>query len=210
VILKSHFVRGGTLRFVHEEVLVDSGEFSQSLGFQQIHRQVLDGIRAIVWPEGSTNFIIPPGKHVNGVVPIKIPLIKYLVSRGWRTELPLELRGAVLNPGDLDAVVMVSGSYFAVEWETGNISSSHRAINKLVIGLMRGSLIGGMLILPSRLLYSHLTDRIGNFEELAPYFPLWKAVPINNGFLSVIAVEHDGLDSNVPHIPKGTDGRALR
>jgi len=58
-------------------------------------------------------------------------------------------------------------------------------------------------------MYEFLTDRIGNFDELSPYFALWRAVPIANGVLAVIAIEHDGTRANAPRIPKGTDGRAL-
>ena len=35
------------------------------------------------------------------------------------------------------------------------------------------------------------------------------AVNINEGFLEIFVVEHDAIDSNVPRITKGTDGRAL-
>src|ERR1700722_8883923 len=57
----------------------------------------------------------------------------------------------------------------AIEWETGNISSCHRSMNKLCLVMMAGLIYIGVLILPSRLLYPHLTDRIGNWEELSSY-----------------------------------------
>jgi hypothetical protein len=98
---------------------------------------------------------------------------------------------------------------FALEWETGNISSSHRAVNKLVLGLLRGVFLGAALVLPNRKLYPYLTDRIGNYEELEPYFDVWRAVEIREGFLAVFVIEHDAVDSSVPTIMKGTDGRAL-
>jgi hypothetical protein len=63
--------------------------------------------------------------------------------------------------------------------------------------------------LPSRKLYPYLTDRIGNYEELEPYFDVWRSVNINEGFLAIFVVEHDTVDSSVPQITKGTDGRAL-
>jgi hypothetical protein len=55
-----------------------------------------------------------------------------------------------------------------------------------------------------------LTDRIGSYEELEPYFPMWQAIPFKEGVIGIIAVEHDKTDINVPPITKGTDGRALR
>jgi hypothetical protein len=59
-------------------------------------------------------------------------------------------------------------------------------------------------------MYKYLTDRIGNFAEIEPYFELWRALQVEAGLLVVIAVEHDGVSSSVPRIPKGTDGRALQ
>lgn len=58
-------------------------------------------------------------------------------------------------------------------------------------------------------LYPYLTDRIGNYEELLPYFPVWKHIPVQRGLMLVIAIEHDATDSQAPLIRKGTDGRAL-
>ncbi|MDI6824861.1 MAG: hypothetical protein QME93_08350 [Bacillota bacterium] len=98
---------------------------------------------------------------------------------------------------------------FCVERETGNISSSHRAMNKMALGILRGLMAGGILILPTRQMYKYLTDRVGNFPELEPYFPLWQSLRVTRGFLAVIAVEHDGVSKDVPRIPKGTNGRAL-
>ena len=68
--------------------------------------------------------------------------------------------------------------------------------------------IGGVLVVPSRRLYVWLTDRIGNITELEPYFPLWSAIPCDQGILEIIVIEHDAESVDVPRIPKGTDGRA--
>jgi hypothetical protein len=59
-------------------------------------------------------------------------------------------------------------------------------------------------------MYRYLTDRVGNFAELEPYFALWRSLPVTEGLLLVIAVEHDAVSRTVPRIPKGTDGRALQ
>jgi hypothetical protein len=112
-------------------------------------------------------------------------------------------------PGDLDAVFYAPQGPFAVEWETGNVSSSHRALNKMALGMIHKKLIGGALVVPSRKLYRFLTDRIGNYDELAPYLDLWKCIPCAEGVLQIIVVEHDAESMNVPTITKGTDGRAL-
>src|SRR5207249_1304315 len=90
---------------------------------------------------------------------------------------------------------------FMVEWETGNISSSHRAMNKMALGLVAGVVAGGVLIVPTHALAKFLTDRIGNVRELVPYFPLWSAIKAKRGYLAVIVVEHDRTDTTVARIP---------
>lgn len=105
--------------------------------------------------------------------------------------------------------LLVGEKFFVLEWETGNISSSHRAINKMCLGLLDGTLIGGVLVVPTRAMYKYLTDRVGNFTELEPYFRFWRRCPVKEGLLAVIAIEHDGVSRDVQRIPKGTDGRAL-
>ena len=132
----------------------------------------------------------------------------HLKSLGWRLNTPVAI-ATDKNPGPLDATYPVGTRLFAVEWETGNISSSHRAMNKMAMGILKKLLIGGILIVPTRAMYRYLTDRVGNLSELEPYFPLWKAVPAEEGLLAVVAIEHDAVSSTVPRIPKGTDGRAL-
>ena len=84
----------------------------------------------------------------------------------WKLEeRPVLAKG--LGPGKVDALKLLSdGRQFAAEWETGNISSSHRALNKICIGILEGHLAGGVLILPDRELYKFLTQRIGNYKEL--------------------------------------------
>jgi hypothetical protein len=67
----------------------------------------------------------------------------------------------------------------------------------------------GFLILPSREFYQYLTDRVGNFRELEPYFPMWKSLNLPEKVLAIIEVEHDETSKKVPKIKKGTDGRAL-
>lgn len=106
--------------------------------------------------------------------------------------------GVTKRPGPIDAVKLTSDDkYFAVEWETGNISSSHRALNKIVVGILANILVGGALILPTRSLYHYLTDRVGNFEELSPYFVVWRSVKCQSGLL-VVGADLKILD--YPHL----------
>jgi len=84
----------------------------------------------------------------------------------------------------------------------------------MAIGLLDKLVAGGILVLPCRSMYYYLTDRIGNFDEIRPCFPIWeclgKSGQIADGVLAVIEIEHDSLSDSIPWIPKGTDGRALR
>jgi hypothetical protein len=80
----------------------------------------------------------------------------------------------------------------------------------MALGLLKGSLAAGILVVPTRDLYKFLTDRVGNMSELDPYLDLWRSIPCKNGILKIVAVEHDATDMNVPRIPKGTSGRALQ
>ncbi|HEX9045785.1 MAG TPA: restriction endonuclease, partial [Verrucomicrobiae bacterium] len=78
--------------------------------------------------------------------------------------------------------------------------------------MLAGLIDIGVVILPSRLLYAHLTDRIGNWMELSPYLPLWHRVGqgMKRGLLAVTIVEHDELsdDPSIPFITQGIDGRS--
>ncbi len=115
--------------------------------------------------------------------------------------------------GDFDFFTELNGGMRCViEWETGNISSSHRSMNKLCLVMLAGLIDIGVVILPSRLLYAHLTDRIGNWMELSPYLPLWHYIGqgMERALLAVTVVEHDELtdDPAVPFITQGSDGRS--
>jgi len=201
------------MKIVHTEYLIDAGAFSASSEWRAINSHLRDAIASIQWPPGSGSFTLhdQPGKkrgQGNGVKPIKEACMLHLQSRGWHLETPLDI-ATFKSPGRMDATCPVRGRLFCVEWETGNISSSHRALNKIALGILKKVLIGGVLIVPTRQMYKYLTDRIGNYPELEPYFPLWRSLPVDEGLLAVIAVEQDAVSKTVPRIAKGTDGRAL-
>ena len=136
--------------------------------------------------------------------------MEHLSRNHWELEKKMKIASRK-KPGKIDAVKTISdGRFFAVEWETGNISSSHRALNKMAVGLLDGILVGGVLVLPSRKMYQYLTDRVGNFQEIEPYFPVWQNLAISDGLLAVMEIEYDAVSLDTPQIKKGTDGRALR
>lgn len=196
------------MKIVQEVSLISIGNFEESSDWSMIRAEIREAISLIVHPPGMSSFTINPIKHGNGVKPIKEACMITLRDRfGWQLETSVHY--ATRSPGKIDATKVIEPHLFALEWETGNISSSHRAINKMVLGLLRKVFLGAALVLPSRKIYPYLTDRIGNYEELEPYFDVWRAVKIEEGFLAIFVIEHDQTDSNVPTLTKGTDGRAL-
>jgi hypothetical protein len=203
------------MKLVRKEILVDLGGLSTSNEWKVAESEIEAAIRALDWPIGSGSFTLfagnePNSRHENGVVPIKEMFLAKLADAHWGKEVPFDTTMEI-SPGDFDAARIIEGKPFCVEWETGNISSSHRSVNKMAMALTYGLMAGGILVLPTREMYRHLTDRIGNFEELRAYLPFWRRTEgIKSGLLAIFAVEHDSLSSAVPRITKGTDGRALR
>lgn len=201
------------MRIIRLERLIDTGPFSSSATWREIEEQILRCLNALEWPPGAGKFLLhdQPGKRRgqgSGVKPIKDGFILCLRRNGWEVPKKLDI-ASLRKPGPVDAGYRVGDRYFALEWETGNISSSHRSLNKMVLGMMKGLLIGGTLIVPTRAMYEYLTDRVGNYEELEPYFEMWRRSQVEEGLLVVVAIEHDGVSKDVPRIPKGTNGRAL-
>jgi hypothetical protein len=202
------------VKIVRTEILINAGGFGDSPEWRSRYNEICESIKAIDWPPGSGSFTLydQSGKKFgegSGVKPIKQACMSHLQRYGWKLETRIDV-ATVKIPGPVDASCEVKGRFLCVEWETGNISSSHRAINKMCLGMLKGVLIGGVLILPTRKMYAYLTDRVGNYSEIEPYFPLWQSIPIQEGILAIVAIEHDAVSLGVPRIQKGTDGRARR
>lgn len=201
------------MKIVREETLISVGSYAKSAEWKLLRGSLYEAIKRVDWPVGSGKFLIYPesGKARgagNGVTLIKKELMLELKSQGWKLEEGLSV-STTARPGKLDAVLYTKFGPVALEWETGNISSSHRALNKMALALMKGLIAGGILVVPSAELAYFLTDRIGNFPELLPYLDLWKAIPCKSGILEIVVIEHDDVSTNVPRIPKTTSGRAL-
>ena len=183
------------MKIVQIETLIDAGHFFRSDEWKIIKGHIVQAIKSVEWPPGSGSFTLydESGKERgkgSGVKPIKEACMHKLKSFGWQLETRLDI-ATVVRPGPLDATFPVRDRLFCVEWETGNISSSHRAINKMALGILKKILIGGALIVPTREMYNYLTDRIGNFREIRPYFPLWKALHVDEGLLGGCPRIHD-------------------
>jgi len=202
------------MKIVREESLISCGSYAKSKDWKKTRASLHKAILEVDWPRGSGKFTIFPqsGKkrgEGNGVKPIKDGLIEELERQGWKGEQFLDIL-KTKRPGKVDSILETAHGIVALEWETGNISSSHRALNKMALGLLKGVLAAGIIVVPSRAMYKFLTDRVGNIDELDPYLDLWRSVPCTQGILEVVVVEHDEISTDVPRIPKGTDGRANR
>ncbi len=200
------------MKIVQVHTLIRRGKYAKSRHWLRTRRQIHRAVRKCAWPPGSAEFTIYPesGKkrgEGNGVGPIKNEFVKELKRCGWSIEGPAKNSfGKAL--GDFDAVLPSPHKPIVVEWEAGNISSSHRSMNKMTMLVADGVISAGTLVVPSRKLYVYLTDRIGNIQELEPYFRLWKSVPCKDGVLEIVVIEQDGESRDVPRIPKLTAGRA--
>lgn len=228
------------MKWLRTLVIFDRGDVVSTSDWQTIHESYVRSIQSIDFPEGAKTLQLrrkvkrPDGQwNRNGVVYLKRRFLDHMVNdESWRAEVgfdlgkdrvPPELRVyPSLEPhrepitsefGDFDLVTTApAGTHVAIEWETGNISSSHRSMNKLAIALATGKIHAGVLIVPSRSLYEHLTDRIGNIGELSGYLSMWKDLEarVERGLLAISIVEHDSLtdDPAFPYLPAGNDGRA--
>ncbi len=141
------------MKIVHVETLLSCGSYAASGHWARTRRSIHKAVKRCAWPPGSDKFTIYPqsGKkrgEGNGVVPIKNEFIKELRKLKWMIE------GAAKNHlgqdlGDFDAVLPGPEGPVVVEWETGNISSSHRSMNKLTMLVSNGIIAAGTLVVPS-------------------------------------------------------------
>lgn len=208
------------MKIIKTVTLLNRGAFAKSSAWDAIQAEIHAAITMAEWPVGTGTFKIYPesGKKSgmgNGVVPIKVKPMQVLKAGGWALEYPWEVAGKAAGlsgkgtkPGNIDAAKLFLDGLVVVEWETGNISSSHRAINKMALGLVLKKCIAGVLVVPNMRLAQYLTDRIGNVEELLPYGPMWENLRLEEGILELVVIEQDADDLTVPRIPKGKDGRA--
>lgn len=221
-------------------ILFDQGNICASQDWQTVYDSYVRSIASIDHLPGSGTLRLrrktrlPNGQWTrNGVGYLRSRFLEHMQNNEqWRAEGGVDLsrdrhqppirlypsmesyrEPITSNFGGFDFVTTApNGTKIAIEWETGNISSSHRSVNKLVIALSNGIIQVGVLILPSRDLYEHLTDRIGNIGELSGYLSMWESMGANvtRGLLAITVVEHDELtdDSDFPYLPSGNDGRA--
>lgn len=226
------------MKWLRTLVLFDQGAVISSADWRTVHESYVRAIGKIDHPKGSGRFKIRERVRLgngqwarNGVHYPRTYFLELMLEEGWQPEGGVDLSHrkqppVVLYPslesyvepitsrfGGFDFVTIAeNGTRIAIEWETGNISSSHRSMNKLAIALGNGIIDVGVLIVPSRKLYDHLTDRTGNIGELSGYLSMWEGLKssVERGLLAITVVEHDELtqDDKFPYLPVGDDGRA--
>jgi len=162
--------------------------------------------------EGANHFIINSSeKNCNGVVPVKEEIYKRLEENyNWFREKPLPyFKDTAKKGGPIDGYKEFEDTdhklKVGIEFETGNISSAHRAMNKLCVGLYRGDIDLAILMMPIKKLAFYLTDRISNYEELEPYFLLLEKYPF-----IVFGFDAEEYNPQAKLLPKGKDGMSDR
>lgn len=228
------------MKWLRTLILFDKDNVISSSDWQTVHESYVRSIISIDHPAGSGSLTLKRKVRLpnsqwsrNGVGYLRSRFLRHMQdAEGWLPEGNVDLgRDRVQPPiklypslesyrepitsdfGGFDFVTTApNGTKVAIEWETGNISSSHRSMNKLAIALGNGIVQVGVLIVPSRELYEHLTDRIGNIGELSGYLSMWESLKssVARGLMAVTVVEHDALtdDAAFPYLPTGNDGRA--
>jgi Restriction endonuclease BamHI len=228
------------MKWLRTIVLFDKGDLASTTDWENLHDSYVRAIKGIENPRGSGALILRkkvqlPSKQWmrNGVGYLRKEFLTYMLDHeGWGSESEVALPKSRVQPklhlypsmeeykepitsdfGGFDfTAIAVNGTRIAIEWETGNISSSHRSMNKLAIALSAGLIEVGVLIVPSKALYEHLTDRVGNIGELSGYLAMWASMKtsVKRGLLAITVVEHDSLTESkkIKHLSVGGDGRA--
>jgi Restriction endonuclease BamHI len=228
------------MKWLRTLILFDQGDVIASPDWSALHESYVRSIQSVDFPEGSGTLTLRRKFQKldkqwdrNGVVYLKNRFFDHMQRvEGWEAEANVDLAADREQPpirlypslepyrepitskfGGFDLMTTTdSGLRIAIEWETGNISSSHRSMNKLAIALGAGIIEVGVMIVPSREFYAHLTDRIGNIGELSGYLAMWESMKfsVKRGLLALTVVEHDHLTDEAahPYLPLGNDGRA--
>lgn len=223
-------------------IIFDQGGISSSESWKNAHASYARAISSMTHPKGASSMTLrrmvkeKNGKEYRNGVPElrRLFLDRLKFGEGWESEVQTDIERdqkpalvtkyypipeeyeepITANFGGFDFVAREDDIRIAIEWETGNISSSHRSLNKLSIALQEGKIQAGVLIVPSRALYKHLTDRVGNIHELTPYLSFWKSYAhlVQKGLLAISVVEHDDLtdDPKIPYLKLGKDGNAKK
>jgi restriction endonuclease BamHI len=146
------------MKWLRTLVIFDRGNVIKSADWRRIHESYVRSIQSIDFPEGSGKLKLrrktkrPDGQwDRNGVIYLRNRFIQHMTTEeGWQKEFGFKLGKNQTPPtiqlypsrkphtepitskfGNFDFVTMSGRTHVAIEWETGNISSPHRSMNKL-------------------------------------------------------------------------------
>jgi hypothetical protein len=88
-----------------------------------------------------------------------------------------------------DLGLAIENRHFCVELETGDLGRAIMMLNKLTLGILRGVLAGGALVMLNGGHHSKCSIKKVSFAVLQMYFDVWKAVQVPEGLLVVIGAE---------------------
>lgn len=202
------------MKIVHEEIILNEPMEGTEDDLEVALSEVRKAIGSICWPPGSDRMHLNPSRNRkketgkktttyggNSPSQMKLAFAEGIVAQHWDAEVTVEVVDGE-RVGNVDFVSHKSSGLYCVEWETGNVASCHRSVNKMALGLLTNAIRMGILIVPSAEMYPYLTHRTANYREISPYRHLWKYLTFKQGYLSMIVVEHDEIDGSVPVIPK--------
>jgi hypothetical protein len=157
--------RWGALKIMDVVTLQSCGTYAVSRHWKKTRKQIHDAVKRCERPE----------------------FVSFLKTKGWAMDR--RSRNAFDRAlGYFDAVLPGPEKPVVVEWEAGDVSSSHYSMNKLTMFVSSGIISAGVLVVSSRRFYVRSGDRAGNFRELDAYLGLWKSVPCGAGVLELIVV----------------------
>jgi len=164
------------MKWLRTLVLFDQGEVISSPDWKALHESYVRSIEDIDNPVGSGRLCLRRKVRLsngqwarNGVGYLRERFLEHIRDvEGWKPEGIVELTRDRDQPairlypslesyrepitsdfGGFDLVTEgADGTKIAIEWETGNISSSHRSMNKLAIALGAGIIEVGVLTCP--------------------------------------------------------------
>lgn len=200
MIIAKQYVSPTAEKLIHSDAL-----------FKAAYNDVANSIIYNVTPGKNVFILNNSSKNCNGVVPVKERCYCLLEeSFGWFREKPLAyFHNDAQKGGPIDVYKeFLQGNRIVkagLEFETGNISSAHRSLNKLLVGIKKEELDIAFLMMPIKNMSYYLTDRVSNYEELEPYFLLVRDVPFV--FFGFDAEEYS---TEVPCLSKGKDGMSPR
>lgn len=177
------------------------------LAYSEVEQSILNNVTS----NRGTFILNNSAKNCNGVVPVKERCYQILEEEfAWFREKPLlYFRDDAQKGGPIDVykefVTDVETFKVGLEFETGNISSAHRSVNKLRVGIEKRELDLAILMMPIKQMSFYLTDRVSNYEELEPYFCLLDEIPF-----VVFGFDADEYSLTAPLLPKGKDGMSPR